>query len=150
MAKVAWLQRYSVGVDDLDEQHQALFRVVNQLDDAIEAGAKHEIVGTFSRLMDYARGHFAHEEAYMARIGYADLEGHQREHARFVGKVTDLWEAFLADEGEVAPRLQSFLADWLIGHIDATDGDYALAAAARAHEAQNKSDSGDGADSHPG
>lgn len=139
MAKVAWLQRYSVGVVELDEQHQALFRVVNQLDDAIREDARHEIVGTFSRLMDYARAHFAHEEAFMARIGYADLDAHQREHARFVARVTSLWEAFLTGDAEVAPALQRFLADWLIGHIDGTDGDYALAAAAQAFEEKSES-----------
>ncbi len=125
MGKVAWLQRYSGGVQELDEQHQALFRVVNQLDDAIAAGAMHEVIGTFSRLMDYARAHFADEEAYMARIGYPDLEVHQQEHARFVEELTNLWESFLADESEVIPKLQAFLADWLTSHVDATDGDYA-------------------------
>jgi hemerythrin len=139
MAKVAWLQRYSVGVEELDEQHQAIFRIVNQLDDAISAGAKHEIVGTFSRVMDYARAHFAHEEAFMARIEYAELEGHQREHARFVSKITNLWEGFLAGEDDIAPELQRFLTEWLIGHIDGTDGDYALAAAAREHSSSTGS-----------
>lgn len=124
MAKVEWQASYSVGVEDLDQQHRALFEVINKLDDAIAGARRHEIMGAFSHLLDYARGHFAFEEAFMARTKHADLDAHQLEHAAFVDRVMRLWEEFLADRGDVAPRLLEFMQDWLVHHVRHTDQGY--------------------------
>ncbi len=122
MKKIDWSDSYRLGDNELDEQHRAIFDVVDRLAEAISSGARHEIMGVFSRLVDYAKSHFSWEEAYMEKLGYAGLEAHKLEHIAFLEEVMALWQNFLQGDPEaVGRRLLNFLHDWLTEHIGRAD-----------------------------
>ncbi|MFC1744793.1 hypothetical protein ACFL35_12455, partial [Candidatus Riflebacteria bacterium] len=63
MALLQWDELYSVAVEDLDEQHKFLFKLINDFHDSIEKKPDRELeLDTLNILVDYAVNHFASEE----------------------------------------------------------------------------------------
>jgi len=66
-----WGDTYKTGHETVDTQHQALFRMVNELHDAIIANKDQSVLfPTLERLAKYTVEHFKTEEALMTRISY--------------------------------------------------------------------------------
>jgi hemerythrin len=126
MAFFTWNDKLSVNVSAMDEQHKRLIYLVNQLHEAM---AKREgdsvIKPILASLADYTRTHFTSEEAYLAKVGYADLAKQKAEHAAFVKKLVDLQAK--ADKSHLGVTLEvmTFLKDWLKNHIMIEDLKYA-------------------------
>lgn len=70
MSKIEWKPEYSVGNAAIDDDHKALFSLVEELSTAGPSGASMEDI--LSRLDDYVGYHFAREEDFMARGEYPD------------------------------------------------------------------------------
>lgn len=124
---VPWHEDYGLGLDQIDEQHQHLFALMNQVWEAVFSFAT-ETAGITSRLVleleQYAQAHFAEEEAFMRETGYPRLDSHRKAHAAFVARIHEEKEAILAGN-RVSLDLLLFLRDWLISHILVADRDYA-------------------------
>jgi hemerythrin-like metal-binding protein len=120
-----WTQEHSVAVLRFDSDHQKLFALVNELNDAMaEKRGRFVVVRVLRELADYARRHFAAEEAAMQRANYAGIAEHIAEHRALSAKV----EEFYTDYGESADGIPIdvlfFLRDWLQQHILKTDRKY--------------------------
>jgi hemerythrin len=125
MALLEWNQSMSVNVAVIDQQHRELVRMICALDDAMAAGASHQVMGeTISGLIDYTRTHFATEETYFDRYGYPEAAAHKAQHRKFVEHVEDFKRGF--DEGRLFLSLEvmDFLGEWLLEHIQGTDKAY--------------------------
>ena len=126
MPFMEWSNEYAAGINDIDNDHQALFMFVNDLHDKISSGDSQEAIAeTLAGLVNYVNVHFIREENFMDEAGYADLEDHAEAHRRLSARVFGLKEQF--DE---APQdfdndaFLEFLKGWLTGHILYTDMDY--------------------------
>lgn len=121
MPVAVWSSQLATGIADIDRQHQQLFDVVNQLDQAIRAGAAtSQVPACVEFLLGYAVDHFKTEENYMQWHGYAGLTAHRAEHAKLVRRVLDLKDK--VDGGEpVTEEITTFLSDWLTHHISKVD-----------------------------
>ncbi|HCS41207.1 MAG TPA: hypothetical protein DIW44_16740 [Anaerolineaceae bacterium] len=114
-----WTENYSVGVRELDQQHQQLFTLVNRLISAtgtmnIHSETISDILGEMTR---YAQTHFTTEERLMEVYGYPGLEEQKEQHNDFRNKTTEFIEAATI-EGEQKPEvLLKFLTNWLSHHI---------------------------------
>ena len=123
---VTWTDRYSVGVARIDEEHQRLLDLVNELHAAIVAGTDAAIVGkVLAGLSAYTLTHFEHEELILRRSGYPDVEYHEAEHQKLVAQLQGFQQDFRAGNANVAKNLLVFLQKWLIGHILLVDRKYA-------------------------
>jgi hemerythrin len=125
MPLIEWTNALSVSVSEIDDQHQKLIAIINELYDSMRAGKGKEILSEIlHRLKQYTQTHFGFEEQKMERFGYVDIAAHKREHAAFVAKVVEFSKAF--NEGKVAltGELLNFLRDWLQTHIKGTDKKY--------------------------
>jgi len=121
----SWTEKYAVKVAKLDHEHQNLFKVVNELNDALAAGKGREVVaGVLKRLIDYTATHFKNEEALMAKHNYPGLAAHRVEHQTLVEQVLKFQADFTAGKHEVAVSLLPFLQNWLKNHILHTDKNY--------------------------
>lgn len=115
-----------IGVDQIDEEHRELFRLVGEVQDLLNDKWTHdkyfEICDVVERLRDYAGEHFRHEEEYMAKIGHPELEMQIEQHTRFCEKVNavDLRSAE-GDQQAFIEDLLSFLVKWLYRHIMGSD-----------------------------
>lgn len=121
-----WSDRFALGIDLMDQQHQVLFRLIDQLAKAIQEGnPDQELKLIFTQLSDYTLTHFAAEEALMAKHGYPADQDHIENHRTLVYSLSDL--VLKAKEGEplVPLKAMNFLRQWLYQHIDGTDRQFA-------------------------
>ena len=125
MAYVDWTPKLSVGIDDIDAQHRHFIGLINKAKEAVDAGAPRAAVGEIvADLVGYARIHFETEEKYFGRFGYPHADEHKKEHIKLLAKVVAFSDRF--DSGEdIARELLSFLKEWLAGHLQTHDMEYA-------------------------
>jgi len=117
-----WDDSFRTGHELVDKQHQELFRMVNNLHDAIMAGKGKDILEpTLKELTKYTIDHFRDEEKLMASIRYPQLVPHKKKHEELTGQVTQLLEKFDAGKLVLSVTLSTFLADWLRHHIKEDD-----------------------------
>ena len=120
MAYAQWDDALSVGIEEIDAQHQSLVSMLNTLHEASVAGDGAIVPEIVAKLKEYALMHFATEERYMKKNKYPDLFDHMSEHAFFVSKVKD-FTATTAAEVDTLPAVLAFLKEWLIEHISNID-----------------------------
>lgn len=114
---------YRTGIPTIDEEHEYLFKLLNEAAAALDAGQTDllELAGNFvTNLTDYAITHFAHEEAYMMEHNDPELPRQQKEHIAFEKKL----RAFTIDNNisiDEIEELIHFIVRWLFGHILSSD-----------------------------
>lgn len=122
--RVRWTKELSVGITEVDNQHQELISRINSLLEAIIKGrGKEEISKTVRFLEDYIVMHFGAEEAYMLQHNYAGYTRHLALHKEFIDKVNSI-KKDLAEHGtssETVIELNKHVVEWLIDHISIED-----------------------------
>lgn len=122
---IQWSSALSVGVREIDGQHQRLVKLINDLDEAMRVGKGKEMLGRIvSELAGYARVHFSTEEKYFDQFGYPEAPEHRQEHRNFIEKVSGFKAEFDAGRLGLTIEIMSFLSDWLKGHILGKDKRY--------------------------
>jgi hemerythrin len=117
-----WSDLYSVGVDEIDQQHRVLVGLINRLDAGSRKGGDAESVdAVLAALVDYMREHFADEERLMREHDYPDADAHVAAHARLTERVRTMVQR--SDQGATPPlrELKLFLRQWFISHVLHTD-----------------------------
>ncbi|MDR2295366.1 MAG: bacteriohemerythrin [Clostridiales Family XIII bacterium] len=121
-----WKASYAVGNALIDAQHRELFRMSDDLVEAMrgkdEAG-RVACARAVEFLKEYVVRHFADEEALQADLGYADLPRHRQLHRDFVDTVAG-YEKRLAESNFDPVVMQQFagkLIGWLIYHVVGED-----------------------------
>jgi hemerythrin len=123
MASISWDESLSVHIPQIDEQHQHLVEMLDQLSDAmIQSRSQETLQEVLVGLVEYTHVHFATEEEYFARVRYPATPGHKAQHRIFIEHVTTFRSRM--DQGMVGVSIDllEFLADWLIKHIRDSDG----------------------------
>ncbi|MFA7281642.1 MAG: bacteriohemerythrin [Sterolibacterium sp.] len=119
-----WKEQYSIGIQEIDQQHKKLLDFFSQLEHAIEGKAKWtDVILTVYELKNYATFHFEFEEALLRMYGLAGLEDHAQEHQSFFRNFDELERR--SPDYVVAEDMMAFLENWLVHHILSTDRGYA-------------------------
>lgn len=125
MAFFKWEDRFSVGIREIDTQHQKLVAMLNELFDAMSAGKGNDALGKIlDGMIQYTAGHFATEERYMKTYNYPDFAAHKLEHDNLTKQVLDLQQQFKTGQTALSMKVGNFLKSWLINHISGTDMKY--------------------------
>jgi diguanylate cyclase (GGDEF)-like protein/hemerythrin-like metal-binding protein len=116
-----WDHYYETGLAVVDDQHQRLVALINQLGDLslVEgSAAATTLKEVFANLTAYANVHFGDEEQLMRaeHILPQYLVQHCAIHAEFMTQITLLWESRNAIAG-ASQTLLGFLVSWLSFHI---------------------------------
>jgi len=122
-----WTKDLSVGIDELDLQHQKFIDRINSFEQFSRVGkAQYKVGEMLDFLMEYAKKHFLDEEQYMAKHSYPDLEAHAREHVYFVNRLVEFRVDFEEQGGtpEMASDIAGFTGKWLFNHIITQDQKY--------------------------
>ncbi len=123
--KLDWEDKYSVGVEEIDNQHKRMFEVINELLDAINTNSTEESLGhIIESLIQYKKFHFATEEKYFKEFNYDETIEHINKHKEFNDKLNTLKEKYLNYTVEFAFELVDFLEDWLLNHLMVVDQKY--------------------------
>lgn len=131
-----WKVDYSVGIDEIDQHHQVFFEYFRQLDKAIKSGCKwSDQFYLIQELREYARFHFATEEALMQMHGYTGVESHIATHKGFINTIESFERKSL--NSETIREMAEFLRKWFVEHICGEDKRYANSIAARIEKVRN-------------
>ena len=118
--------KFGLGVAEMDREHQLIVSHMNRLHDQYVAKAPYaELSRTMNALADTTVKHFAGEEAYMARIGFPGLAGHQMIHRTLIEKVLTHKREFERTQ-RLADDFFAFLKMWLKAHICGIDVKYSV------------------------
>ncbi|MFA6514366.1 MAG: bacteriohemerythrin [Patescibacteria group bacterium] len=127
MAIINWTEEYSVGVAELDKQHQQLINIINQLY-ALYADKKFDKINVepiFKELLDYADYHFSTEEHYFNLYNYANKEQHFALHESYRQKIIGLKKEYDSNNSEKTLfAINNYLNDWWTWHINNVDKEY--------------------------
>ncbi|MFH1139936.1 MAG: bacteriohemerythrin [Pseudomonadota bacterium] len=122
---ITWTDALSVGVRELDAQHQELIRLVNVLYSALGSGqGRQALKETLDGLVQYTKVHFAAEERYFHKFSYPERENHAAEHHKLVSQVLEFKMKVDSGQDMISVSLLNFLKDWLINHIQESDQRY--------------------------
>lgn len=126
MQRVEWHEDLSVGIDEIDGQHKALFKAVNAFLDSVENSSNMDDVSVvLSFLEEYVGVHFDTEERAMKQHGYPLFDEHVAQHQHFSETVTYLKEKYLewgwGTTSTLKVMLQRKLVDWLTEHVTVAD-----------------------------
>jgi len=120
----SWEKSYSVGIRELDAQHIELFRLLDELDEAIEDNLPLDIEYSVAKLDVYSLYHFVSEEHLMKKYGYPEFDVQVSEHEFFKNRVKDFRQRKDQDRIALAIEIKKFLQDWITTHIRNEDHKY--------------------------
>jgi hemerythrin len=122
---IEWSDNLSVGIQEIDDQHQFLVELLNKLHRAI-----HQRQGTAAaeailmELVDYTKIHFAVEESLMRILGYPAYVDHKQQHDHLIDEIHALQDKLSSGKASVTFELLHFLRTWLTKHIMEEDQHY--------------------------
>ncbi len=120
-----WKEEYSLGLQEIDNQHIKLIELINRLYDAfIKRQQSDEVIKVIVELSEYIDVHFSTEEVYFKRFNYAETTEHIKEHHFFIEKVKEFQTQVKENKGRYVFNIINFLQDWLVNHITVTDKKY--------------------------
>lgn len=126
MAFIEWDDSFSIDINEIDQQHQMLFGMINALADAIDGEPDRSALRRVAHeLISYIDIHFTHEETYFDEFGYTEAKQHKKEHAFFVQRVLEFMDGFEQGNLAISSDMMQFLSDWLVTHIQGSDKKYA-------------------------
>ncbi len=114
MVTFTWSEKYSVGIPEIDEEHQTLIDLGNSLEGITDIDKAQEIL---EQLMNYIQYHFQHEEEHMETIEYPSLAEHKREHAKLVNICTEVKILLDNNIHDAIKRVRLLLVEWIVDHI---------------------------------
>lgn len=138
MTVTVWTPALALGHEEIDSQHQELFRRVGRLLEAMEAGDGERVVRFFDFLGTYVVDHFAAEERLMTESQFPGYNVHRAAHERYLRDYQSLRKLH-QDSGAsaaVAIKARTWLSEWLTHHIGSTDqllGKFLLGKSSAAH-----------------
>lgn len=121
---ITWDEKWTIGIEKIDEQHKELFERMNKLVIAIEEGrGKSEINSTLEFLEEYVIKHFSDEEEIQRKNNYSKYEIQHEQHEQFKEELKNLKIAF-DETGEsvlLAVNIRGKIAKWIKEHITTLD-----------------------------
>ncbi len=119
---VKWEDKYSLGVESIDEQHKELFQIANRIYELLKnemiLDKYDHIMEIIDELKNYTVDHFKGEEEYMKSIGYKKFLSHKVAHTDFLDKMENI-DVNKIDNGhnEYLLSILDFVCLWLVEHI---------------------------------
>ena len=126
MALVTWSDFYRTAIPIVDEQHQRLFLLINELHESLHSSrGKGQVPRILDALVEHAGMHFRTEEDFMGLHHFDGLAAHRAEHGRLMQSMRAFRERW--PQAEARPMdLSRFVGDWLTRHIVEMDFQYAM------------------------
>lgn len=116
-----WVSSLNTGIKEIDEQHQTIYRLVEDIDAAIKREKDTDILDDLlGQLANYTRIHFSIEESLMRSLNYPDYEQHKGEHEMLLDQCMNIRGQIQAGD-MTRMQLLELLNSWFSRHIMETD-----------------------------
>ena len=126
MFSFSWKRRYSVGVKDMDKQHQDIMDRLNELHEQMMGGKVNEAVAPLiSGLVSLAAEHFAAEERLLESTQFPGLANHRAKHQELSQKVEEFIARHEIGDKAAYSQFMYFVRDWMTKHMEQEDQAYA-------------------------
>lgn len=126
MAFIDWSNDFDVCVNDMNDQHKILMKIMNELFELNTSGKpKTLLMQKLGELGSFTVKHFTEEEQFMESIHFDGLVTHKLIHKDLLEKFTRHMTAF--DQGStqtLGTDFFGFLKVWLLAHIQGIDTKY--------------------------
>ena len=117
-----WSKMHAVFIPEIDAEHQDIFRLADELHQAVVGGAPADQAQAILReLIVRGEDHFAHEERLMRSTHFPGSAWHKRQHDTVRKRVKEFAPRIEDGEGQAALLLLEFLSGWLRDHIRLAD-----------------------------
>ena len=124
MALIDWKPEFSVGIDDVDHEHQELIALINEVYDNLqrEGVTKEQVAEGLGEIHAKIAAHFALEEHIMQQAGYERLAEHKADHDLLLDDIVAIIERYQADAYfKYETELSTHLRDWFTVHFRTHD-----------------------------
>jgi hemerythrin len=120
---IAWTPALAVGIEEIDAQHQELFRRAERFVSSLGQTSRQEVGILLSYLRLYCVTHFGAEESWMRQVEYPGYAQHKAEHDGFVASLMALSDEHekRGGPGLQPARVSTFVERWLQDHVTSTD-----------------------------
>jgi hemerythrin-like metal-binding protein len=114
---IEWDEKYRIGNDAIDAEHQELFRIAKKFLEASDSESKRTAA---SALRKYTTEHFLHEEMLMHEVGYPLTASHLKLHEDLITRLGAI-ENKIEQDQLYQDDLEQFINHWFIKHMAALD-----------------------------
>lgn len=119
-----WKSGYTTGVPEMDEQHQKVFGLLNELEEMVARGEydSPKVDAHLNKLGTHITRHFSDEECCMERAHCPMALKNKQEHEEFLNQFVDLTSRFSRDKSlAMLGELHKTAENWLHEHIAFVD-----------------------------
>lgn len=117
-----WSAQHAVHVSWVDDEHRQVFRLCDDLQRAMMAGAATtEVQSIVESLVIHAAQHFSHEEREMCAAGYSLYAWHHSQHQTARSRTRLLERRIRRGDRDAVIELLNFLSTWLNDHVRLAD-----------------------------
>ncbi len=116
MTKIAWSQEFSVGFDEIDDQHKKIIDLYNEID---ESKTEEDNIKAEKKLGEYIDRHFKYEHNLMEESKYANKMNHVGDHLRLI----ELYKMIKRKDGNKNPVMKIIVYKWFVEHVINDDMD---------------------------
>ena len=122
MNLINWKEEFSVGVAEVDHEHQELIEMINVLHRGVQEGVtRAQVVEGLGDIFAQIAAHFALEEKYMRETRYRSYLEHKEDHETLLDDLRDIMDE-VEDDGEFDDaRLSIDLDRWFSDHFRTHD-----------------------------
>ncbi|MCL2242984.1 MAG: bacteriohemerythrin [Treponema sp.] len=127
--QIIWSDSFSVGIKLIDDQHQGLFDITNNLYSHVTGNEDEERAyfdEVINQALDYVKNHFVTEEKCMLATNFPDYHKHKKTHDEFTFTVLRSVNEFKSGKSIVLEKFAGFLKEWILSHIAVMDKQYSL------------------------
>jgi hemerythrin-like metal-binding protein len=125
METIKWRDELSVGVAEMDMQHQKLITMINKLiEEQKTLTDPATIAEMLTAMTDYAEEHFRAEEYLMSEYGYERKDEQYKQHLEFIQNTQSYYSAADIGANILSKALLDYLRKWLVDHILKEDMKY--------------------------
>ena len=118
MLSIKWTDKFSIGVAEVDAQHQKLFGLIEKLNESVKTSNEvRYLVNYLDELIDYTKYHFQSEEKIMAEKDYPKYKMHKLEHEKLTQQAADFRNSVSEGKNIETDKFIEFLFIWLTKHI---------------------------------
>ena len=124
-----WKAAFNSGHAVLDQEHETLFRLANELLDkvALRRQQPQAFESAYEALFNHTAAHFAHEEEILRELGFANLSHHAEQHQALLSRASTLHQQLheAPDATGAEGELTKFLVSELVaGHMLQSDREF--------------------------
>jgi hemerythrin len=120
MALLLWDESLHINIEEIDIQHENLFRIINDLHESLQnsAGGDENTRSVLNSLLEDIILHYDSEERWMKKYNYPDYELHKYQHQQYISKIKDFVRLYKTEHTSLpAKDILISLAGWHSKHI---------------------------------